>query len=41
MGPFNRNVITDADVERLNTATSPSELPATFDTRPPAGNGPG
>ena len=37
MTPFNRNVITDADVERLATATSAEELPATFETRPPAG----
>jgi hypothetical protein len=36
MGAFNRNVITDADVATLNSATTPAEVPKSLDVQPPA-----
>lgn len=37
MGAFNRNVITNEDVQQLAKATAPEEVPKTLETQPPAG----
>lgn len=37
MSAFNRNIITNADIERLLNATSAKEVPRTLSTAPPAG----
>jgi hypothetical protein len=37
MSAFNRNIITNADIERLLNASNPSEVPKTLAAAPPAG----
>ena len=37
MPSFNRNIITQADVEKYRSAEKPEALPKTLDTNPPAG----
>ena len=37
MGPFNRNIITTADIDKVRAAATPADLPKTLAAGPPSG----